>query len=368
MRISGSLLIVLLSVSAAGPALLGQTQIIRGDFYPAEFEFEELGKIQAQETIKDASAILKVTDGLYFADVGFQSYSSRKYQLRDDGVLAIEIAGLLDSKAPYSLLTLLRKSEIRPGPPGEFYLSEPNDLILIRGNYYVRIRANVSGDLIKRIANSISNRIGQRETTLPPIIKHFPKEGFDSNSLHYFLGPKSYAAFSTLQLGGNLTFTSGVELAQANYSLNNESGTLSLFSFPTHELAEAYQSALESQSAAAAQRIYFKRAGPLLGILQGSFAPGTADQLLGSIHFTYAIKWIYDKDNQGKGKTIWGVPMPILHTVVRSVFLIIVLALASIIVGAAFAFFRFWLRNHAPQNILDRPDRTEMIRLKINEK
>ncbi len=365
MRVSGYFLSVPLAILLAIPALRSQTQIVRNDFFPAEFEFSELQKIQAEEKFKDAASLARIKDGALFSDVGFEEYSKRVYSLASGGTLTVEVVILKDTKAGYSLLTLLRKSDIVNGPPGEFYSEQEQDLLFVRGFFLVRIQGAAETGLLKRIATSVSNRIGQRETALPALIGHFPQNGYDSSSLRYFLGPKSFSAFSIAPRGGSLRFEPGMEIAQARYVVSNQTGLLSLLNFPTHELAEGYQESLEGSTPNENFKLYVKRAGPLIGILEGSFDPATADGLLSSIHFSYAIKWIYDANNNRNAKSIWGVPVPILHTVVRSIALVALLCLSSLIAGASFAFFRVWLRRHAPHNILDRPERTEMIRLKL---
>ncbi len=361
MKAPGFFSSILLTIFLVLPGL-AQTQIVRGDFYPAEMEFSELQKIQADENVRDAASLARIRNGDLFADVGFEQYSKRSYALADRGSLTIEVVTLKDTKAAYSILTLLRNGNVAPGPPGEFYCDDGNDLSFVRGAYLVRLHAEARPDLLKRVGTSVSNRIGQRETSFPTLIGHFPKKGYDASSVRYFLGPKSYDSFSTA--AQRLKFESGMEVAQARYTVDNQTGLLSLISFPTHEMAEGYQESLEVPVSNDSKQVYVKRAGPLVGVLEGTFDHATADGLLSSIHFSYAIKWIYNKDNQSS-KTIWGVPMPILHTVVRSIALVAILCLASILVGASFGLFRLWLRRHAPHNILDRPERTEMIRLKL---
>lgn len=364
MRVSAYCFSIPLGIFLAFSTLQAQTQIVRRDFFPAELEFQELQKIQADESIKDAGSLGHVKDWALFADVGFEQYARRAYSLTTGGTLSIEVVTLKDSKAAYSLLTLLRKSSVAPGPPGEFYSEDGSSLIFARGYFLVRLQGETPLDVVKRVATSVSNRIGQRETALPSLIAHFPQNGYNPSSLRYFLGPRSYDAFSIAQSGSHLKFESGMEIAQARYAVNNQTGLLSLISYPTHEMAEGYQESLEGPGPNAGYKVYVRRAGPLVGLLEGSFDPVTADGLLSSIHFTYAIKWIYDKNNRSTG-TIWGVPMPILHTVVRSIVLVALLCLLSLVAGVSFAFFRVWLRRYAPHNILDRPERTEMTRLKL---
>ncbi len=170
--------------------------------------------------------------------------------------------------------------------------------------------------------------------------------------------------------GHELKFQDEVEIAQARYNLDDQTGVLSLIGFPTSQLAEEYFERLYSLvnfKGDTGQRLYFKRAGPLLGLLEGNFDPGNADAILGSIEFKYSIKWILDKYRHSSSG-IWGVPGGMLGTVVRSLVFTGLLCAISIVAGVSFALFRIMLRGYAPNNFLDRPDRTEVIRLKIDEK
>jgi hypothetical protein len=361
-----SLVAILLFLSVP---VQGQTQMVGTNYYPAEFEFTQLAKVQSDETLSQAGDLKSVPDAALFADVGFERYDRRIYKLTPGGTLSIEVITLKDGKAAYSLLTLLGKMSLVPGPPGEFCSIQGGDVEFARGSRYVRIRGDAPANLAKRVAISVGNRIGQQETSYPTLVSHFPNAGHDASSVRYFLGPKSYATFAIDKSSRQLQFEPGMEIAQARYALNGQTGIMTLMSFPTHDLAEAYETSLEPEGTQAGWKLYTKRAGPLLVILEGDFDSKTANDLLSPIRYSYSIKWIYDKDAARRSAgTIWGVPMPILGTVVRSIFLVTLLCGFSLVIGVGFGLFRVWLRGYAPHNVLDRPERTEVVRLKIDEK
>jgi hypothetical protein len=56
-----------------------------------------------------------------------------------------------------------------------------------------------------------------------------------------------------------------------------------------------------------------------------------------------------------------------MNTVVRSLALTALLAGVSLVGGALFGTLRLLLRGYAPNNILDRADRNELIRLKFHD-
>ncbi len=354
------------------PAVIAaaQTELVRSNYYPAELEFRELGPIKLDQTLTEADSLAGVEGASLFEDVGFTKYSRRVYTLESGGTLSVEVVRLEDPRASYSLLTLMRTSDIADGPPGDWYSTVEKGVIFAQRDMLVRVRSDAGpGDLARRVAVSVGNRIGNRNTPLPRLVSHFPKSGLDASSVRYFLGPRSYESFAASTAGPRLKFESDMEVAQAKYEIQDMKGLLSLVSFPTGQLAEQYfenPAALES-GPSDGTRVYLKRTGPLLGILQGNFDAGTADKILDSLQYAYAIKWIYDKNNRSNAKTVWGVPMPILGTVVRSLLLTALLCGFSVLAGVGFAVFRLALRGYAPRNYLDRPERTEIIRLKIDE-
>ncbi len=346
-----------------------QTEFVRGDFFPAEMEFRELGAAKSDRALENLTSPDGIAGGAILVEAGCRRYALREYEVIGGGLLSIEVATLKDPKASYSVLTLLRSSPVEEGPPGQFHASAPGEILFAQGNMWVRIKSPDAG-LGERIAVSVSNRIGPRESSLPGIIKRVPPEGLEAGSLRYFLGPESYRAYGELPGGFQLVPTRDLEIVQARYQETGRSGTLFLVGFPTNQVAQEYFDTLSVPARRAGSkttvRTYAKRAGPLVAILEGTFEPGQADKILGSLEFQYSIRWIYDKNNRSSA-TVWGVPVGLLGTVVRSLVLVALLCVASIFLGLGMAVFRILLRTYAPGNPLDRPERTEVIRLKLDE-
>ena len=346
---------LLMAVSAA----TAQVELVSENYFPAEFEFQELQKISSEQTIEDPARLSKVDGGRLFSDVGFRKYEKRIYSAGTSGSVSIEIVSLLDFRAAYSLLTLLREDNIKEGPPGDAYTMTPGGIRFAHGKEWVRIQGNgVPEDLPRRIAVSVSNRIGSRRPKPPSLVARLPKTGYDASTLRYYPGIEAFKSYSG-RVPEQFRYDSDFEIAQARYSANNQTGTLSLLSFPTSEVAEEYFNGLESTESS---KVYTKRAGPLVGILEGKFDPGTAEKILDGIQFSYSIRWI---ENPQKPATVWGIPAGILGTVVKSLLFVVILCGVSILLGIAFAALRVALRVYAPNHSPDRPDRTEITRLKM---
>lgn len=359
-------LLILIALCIVIPeAGTGQTQLVSGDFFPADLEFRELQKVKSEDTdVKSAG--LSASDLRLFEETGYDRFARRIYDVAPAGSLSIEVLTARDDRSAFSIFTLLRSGPAKTGPPGDWIAEGDDSLTFCRSNFWVRLRAKALPDLMRRVAISVSNRIGLRSQTVPSLITHLPKNGLDSSTIRYFIDEHSFNQYASKLPSLEFKFGPEMEVAQAAYELQGQSGTLFLVSFPTAQMADDYFDRAAESFQSGSFRIFARKVGPLLGILTGGFEPETADSILGGIKFSYTIKWIYDKNNNSS-KTLWGVPVKILGTVVRSLALTALLCFGSIFLGVGIALFRVILRGYAPGNYFDRPDRTEMIRLRLNE-
>jgi len=360
-------LILLLLLSTLPAA--AQTTFIPTDYFPAPFEFPALGEITEDLKVEEPTAIQNLENGPLLAEAGAQRCEIRSYALPGGADLTIRIVTFEDARGAYSLLSLTGGAPIRNGPPGDFFVSGNVSYSLAQGRFWVEIRGEAAGDLVSRVARSISNRIDEHAESRPALLKHFPADGLDTASIRYGLGPIAVREYLQPIAGRYLDFPALVETAQAFYAADAASGILTLISFPTMQLAEDYyemQLPVLIDGSSPAQQLFARRAGTIIAILEGTFGPLRADMLLGSLEYEYTITWIYDINRQ-RAQSFWDMPFGIMDTVVRSIVLVSLLCVLSIIAGVVLAILRIGLRTYAPHNILDRPERTELIRLKINE-
>jgi hypothetical protein len=348
------------------PVASPQIQLVSEDYFPADSEFQELHKVVLEKVFEDPDRISELENGPLFLDAGCDKYARRVYTTENAGSLSIDVATLADARASYSLLTLLGDSGIQDGPPGDVYISSADTLLFARGREWIRLKSHgVSAELMKQIANSMSNRIEPHERRIPALIAHLPSPGYDPSSLRYFPEWKFYETFSGNQARKYLKFNSDVEMVQAHYNLEDNTGNLFLLSFPTPQVSEEYFEALPGLNPAknSEKALYTKKVGPLVAILEGAFDPGAANRILSHLKFEYSIRWIYDERNQNK--IVWGIPTHILGTVVRSLLFVALLSLISIAAGTGLAFLRFGLRGHRSGKFSDQPEQTEIIRLRL---
>jgi hypothetical protein len=345
----------------SAPAM-AQVEMASDNVFPAEAEFPELHNI-SNIVFQDTAGLSSLADGRLFEDVGFVKYAKRAYTTGDSGALSIEVVSLRDFRAAYSLLSLLRNSNIQAGPPGVVFTMESDIIRFAQRKEWVRIQSSgIREDLMKKIAVSIGNRLGQGERSIPSLVSHLPKLGFDSSSLRYFPGLKPFKPYSGKKGEAIVDLNTDMEIVQARYSLESHDGALSLLSFPTTQAAEeCFEELANSKSVVKNDSaLYVKRVGPLVALLEGSFDPRSADKILSSIKHSYSVSWL--KDN--KPSVIWGIPASILSTVIKSFFFVGLLCVVSMVAGAGFAFFRFYLRRRTSHNILDRQSEITHLRLR----
>jgi hypothetical protein len=358
-------LIVMLMVLAGtlvSPALRAQVQLVTSDYFPGDQEFKELVAIQQDKQLTDPALLAKLTHGPILIELGIRRYAARSYALDDPGRLVVEIYTLGDSRGAYSYLSMLAGTTAQPGPPGDFIAPGSEALLFTAGNYFVAMHGATTDALLRRVATSIANRIGRREPSRPILLSHIPAEGCDPSSIRYFLGPLSIAAFGAPIAGAPPAIPSDVEAVQARCGAQEQGGTITILSFPTIPLAEDYfaTGAVYDRPSPGGAGIYTRQTGPLVGILEGNISPEVADKTLGSIKFSYSVKWIYDR-TRNRGQTLWGVPVRILGTVVRSLMFTALLCVVSVLAGVMIAAGRVYLRRR-----LGREDDSGYIRLKMN--
>jgi len=361
-----SLIIGMVVLPSVAPA---QVQLLVHEYFPADGEFRELVAAAEDLVVEKDDGRESPAEFALYREAGLERYHRRIYRLEGTGSLTIEIITLHDSRAAFSLLTILGPPGMAGGPPGDRFAGDDRQMAFCQANTFVRIASDIPGDLCQRVARSVSNRLGVR-ADIPALVRHLPGDGQDSNSIRYCLGPLAASRFAAPMPLAELKFDEGVEVAQAAYSVQGQNGTLSLIGFPIGQMADSHFESLSDASRSEPEegtRRYLRRVGPIVGILSGNFRPETARQILESLSFTYSIKWIYDKENE-RSRGFFSSGGGLMGTVVRSLLFTAFLCGISICAGVLLGITRILIRGLSPNNFLNRSERTEIIRLKINEK
>lgn len=362
MKPSIFILTIILAVISAAP---GQSASEKISYFPEENELGNMLPVSLNVEFEDSAKLSEVADGKLISDVGFLKYFRRTYSAKDSS-LALEVFELLDSRAAYSLLTLLRKTPIQNGPPGDFHAKTSEGICFAQGKRFVRIQSrNLPAEIQEKAAGSVSKRMAIEHGDLPSLISHLPKSGYDDSSLRYFPTINTYRNYVKSNAFACINTQYDMEIAQARYFADSRSGMLYLLKFPTPELAEDYYSKLAVPASIQSDglSVYAKRAGPLIALLEGNFDPRSADKLLKSVKFSYSVRWVYEKKNNTK--VIWGVPIGILGAVVNSLFFVAILCVASMLIGAIVAVFRFVFRTISSKRSPNDENETYITQLRL---
>lgn len=168
MKLFPLLLIAILAIPA-----VAQVEFVPQSFFPPEDEFPGL-HIDADKVFENPSGLSNIPDGSLIADVGFSHYARRTYSTGTTSTLILEAITLTDSRAAYSLLTLLRDAPMQDGPPGDSFSLNSKGMIFAQNKEFIRIRAEgISDDLLRKVAISVSNRIGRERIIVHPFFRIF---------------------------------------------------------------------------------------------------------------------------------------------------------------------------------------------------
>jgi hypothetical protein len=313
-------------------------------FFPPPGEFPEIGAA-SDKGFDDPDGLVAVENGGLIADVGFDAYARRSWRPPGGGALSLEIIALRDFRAAYSLLTLLRPTQIEAGPPGDAWAGDDRVLMFAQGRRFVRLRGSgVSADLPGRIAASVSSSIGPREDRVPSLVSRLPEPGREEATLEYYPGLAPLLRHSAGRMPDFVRPGFDMEIARARYSLGGVSVTLTLLDFPTPQMAEAYFEEFVPGAPARRARLYGRQAGPLVALLEGDVTAAAAETLLDGVRYSYSVRWL--DDERERPAVLWGVPLPLLRTVVNSFLFVMLISVASILVGALAAICLFRRRQH----------------------
>ncbi len=182
----------------------------------------------------------------------------------------------------------------------------------------------------------------------PVTVVHLPQDGLIRESVRFYLGKSSFASNNQFpkQLRSEIGFEEEVEIAFARYLPGNY--PLFLLGYPTVAMAAdrsvELQDAMESYFSP--QGVYMKRVGVLIALFFGP--EPEAQRVLEKVHYTPAIKWIYEKDADPIPKIARDEILTLLGVFERSMLMTLFLLSTTIGGGAGLGLIRYRIRQHYP--------------------
>ena len=260
---------------------------------------------------------------------------------------------MADASAAYGLFTLERTDErlgltvIAVGTEG---FRAGNHVTFWQSKYLVRVEGIPAS--AAEFARIVAERIFGRSRK-PPVSSHLPPENLVQGTDRYIIDEASLGRELGLDPRG-LGFDDSVEIATAEYRVNEKTANLLLLMYPTQQVAKKY----EDQWAGAPhdEPAFRKRVGPLIAIVRVSRDPSVAKSILDGVNYETQVTWDQRRPDLS------------LRQVILTIFTFIGIALLfTIIVGLSFGGLRVFVKARYPDRVFDRHEDMEIIQLKLTQ-
>ena len=154
-------------------------------------------------------------------------------------------------------------------------------LFLGHGNYILRVDGWVPSAQDLKVLYESFNKLDQ--SSLPILPGYLPQEGRRAGSERYIIGPATLERYEGRIGAAAAAFSLGAEAATADYG---PAGKLSIFNYPTHDMARQRVEELRKVTGSVV-----KRSGPLVAIVLGSSDPDATERMLAKVNYQAALTW-----------------------------------------------------------------------------
>lgn len=286
-RILSSALVCLVLVSA-----FSQAQVTTLVEPPAPLLPVQFGKwVKAPGSVPVSAgpdAPLLAEDGLQRSERGV--YSSTANPAETVTVTAYQLVDATGAHAAFSYF-------LRPGPGyrGPKIGDETGDGYLFRsGVTVVSAESKLGPERTNAMLQDLATRlpkIGGAKGVAPLLPTLLPAQGLRAETVKYALGPVGYQAMGGVLPSAMVGFDKAAEAVQAKY---DGEGTLSLFMYPTPQIAGDHERLIEAQmnlEGRTAGTVRIRRDGPLLALTTGPWNPAQAQKLVEGVQLHEIVSW-----------------------------------------------------------------------------
>lgn len=237
---------------------------------------------QAGEYRKTSSKPAAISDKALFDEYGFQEAEEAAYS--GPGQFQATAYRFSDSTGGFAAFQSMRPAGAVRAAFGENAVQAGGTAIAAVGNYVLEFRGlTPDAVLLKAIADQLPK---VDRTPLPTLPNYLPAKGLVPNSERFILGSRSLAKFENRVPVAIANFDLSTEAATAEYRLPGGTVDLTLFSYPTPQIAAKQLPEFQKLPGVVA-----KRTGPLVAVL---FSPPNADdaeRLLANVRYDAEVTW-----------------------------------------------------------------------------
>jgi len=235
----------------------------------------------------------------------------REYGLRDmafgayvhtNGMkVRVEIFRMINFVAAYGAYSLERSAQAERVAVGTEGALEANRLGFFKGEYYLRLMAEVgTADRVALLdlARSLEGQVRARHSEIPVLIQHLPSDSLVPGTERFVAGPLALARFGDFQDLDDVFLLSNeaVEAAVAEYRSGDTISPLMIVEYHTPQLAAtAYRQAqnyFQSLPEAGRARRILKREGNYLIEVLNVQDPPAAQMVVDQIDYAPSIHWL----------------------------------------------------------------------------
>ncbi len=203
------------------------------------------------------------------------------------GVQAFQFGDVTGAEAAY---TALRQGghALRAELPGVQETAMPGgDTLVLSGVTVLRfMKVREVTAALKVLEPGLPKAMGRRAIA-PLLPTLFPANGLDAGSMRYALGPVGYQAMDGRLPAEILGWDKSAEVASANYGGRGGHGTLTLYLYPTPEIAgivgRQIEQGINQKGPASFGTVKLKRIGPLVAMTSGGWTAAQAQALVDAV-------------------------------------------------------------------------------------
>jgi hypothetical protein len=321
-------------------------------------------QIKGQPSVSKDPTSADPTNGVVLKEYGFSDLESATY-VRDDGrQLTLKSARFNDASGAYGAFTFYNVPPMIAEKIGDDAASLNQRVLFYRGNILVdavfsKLSAMSAAEL-RELASGLPPP-SNSDANLPSLPGYLPKQSYEKSTLKYVIGPAALEKVESPVPADLVDFKAGAELVLAKYTGSAGSGTLTLISYPTPQIAAEHLKRVDAAQGAkaSASPMANKRTGPIVAVVSGPFSRSEAQSLLSSVNYDADVTWnqntYVDKRNN------------LANLLVNVIWLCAILVGLMLVAGLAFGGLRIFIRKLLPERMFARPDEVEFISLHLSD-
>lgn len=330
---------------------------------PRIFAGWQLQKVErSKDPAKADTAYADLLKEYGLADVETAQYS------KQGRTITAKMARFKDASGAYGAYTFYRTPEMAHEDIGDQAASNFERILFLHGSLLVDVKMDritpMTGGELRELASALPKESGHT-ANLPTVTNYLPKQGVVPNTAKYVSGPVALSHLDSQLPPEQVDFSTGAEIASAQYKTGQDTANLLLISYPTPAVAGLHLRTLEQwhpSPAAGTTNVptaWTKRTGPLVAVITGSISEGEAKTLLASVNYDADVTWNQNtgfnlKDNLG-------------NLLLNIVLLVLILIGLAIVAGFALGGAKILLRRLFPNHDFDRNTEGDIIRLNIGK-